>query len=147
MRCLPVPLVGLMAIALMLAGSSPAEAAPKFSPWGEPRNLGCTVNSPFLDLGPAVSKDGLTLFFGSTRPTAPGDTTLDFNIWVSRRASRDAPWEAPVLLGINTPVIDNIPSLSRDEHWLFFNSNRPVHRGRPADPVLRVEPDRSRWLR
>lgn len=111
-------------IALVLAILTPAYvgAAPKFSDWGEPQNLGCEVNSASMDLGPAISKDGLSLYFGSDRLGGAGS----FDIWVSQRASVDAPWGPPVNLGstINTPGIENIPSLSRDGHWLFFNSNR-----------------------
>ena len=37
------------------------------------------------------------------------------------------PWGPPVNLGavVNTAGADNIPALSRDGHWLFFNSDRP----------------------
>jgi len=98
-------------------------AAPNYSPWLAPANLGSDVNSAFNEQGPAVSKDGLSLYFGSDRPGGFGG----LDIWVSQRSDRDAAWGPPVNLGatVNTADTDNIPSLSRDEHWLFFNSNRP----------------------
>src|SRR5262249_50760756 len=48
------------------------------------------------------------------------------DIWVSHRASVDALWGIPWNLGttVNTAALEAVPSLSRDEHWLFFNSTR-----------------------
>jgi WD40 repeat protein len=87
-------------------------AAPDYSPWSEPVNLGATINSSFADGGPALSKDGLSLYFGSDRPGGFGG----FDLWVSQRATVEAPWGPPVnLVVINTADIENVPSLSRDE--------------------------------
>jgi hypothetical protein len=46
---------------------------------------------------------------------------------VSRRATVNDPWGAPVNLRapINSPVADAGPHISRDGHWLFFTSARP----------------------
>lgn len=100
-----------------------ASAAPKYSPWSAPLNLGAVLNSPFFDQGPALSKDGLSLYFASNRPGGFGG----MDIWVSQRASLEAPWGAPMNLGqvINTADADFVPSFSRDDHWMFFNSTRP----------------------
>ena len=100
-----------------------AAAAPKFSEWAAPVNLGPVVNSAYVDNGPAISKDGLSLYFTSTRPGGFGDQ----DIWVSQRARLGDPWGPPTNLGatINTSFIDGIPAFSRDEHWMFFNSTRP----------------------
>jgi hypothetical protein len=96
--------------------------AVKFSEWREPANLGCAINSPDGDQGPAISKNGLSLYFGSMRPGGFGAS----DIWVSQRAAADEPWGPPMNLGavVNTPGVDNIPALSRDGHLLFFNSDR-----------------------
>ena len=113
----------LIATALL---SSPAFAERKYSDWGPVVNLGCgTINSASDDQGPAVSKNGLSLYFGSTRATP--DASGGFDLYVAQRPSADAPWGMPRNLGsiVNSPVTDNIPSLSRDGHWMFFNSNRP----------------------
>lgn len=112
----------VIALLLVILIPSYVGAAPSFSDWDAPQNLGCVVNSAFLDLGPAISKDRLSLYFGSNRPGGFGA----FDIWVSQRASVDAPWGPPVNLGetINTMGIENVPALSRDGHWLFFNSDR-----------------------
>jgi Tol biopolymer transport system component len=40
----------------------------KNDPWGEPVNLGVTVNTPVEERGPSISPDGSTLFFNSDRP-------------------------------------------------------------------------------
>jgi hypothetical protein len=115
--------VALTAIVLVTLIASSPIAAPDFANWSAPVNLGPVVNSGFAEAGPAVSKDGLSLYFHSERPGGEGST--DF--WVSQRASKDAPWEAPVHLGeaINTPFTEAVAALSRDEHWLFFTSDRP----------------------
>ena len=91
--------------------------------WSAPVNLGPVVNSPQLDQNPAVSADGLSLYFQSTRPGGLGGA----DIWVTRRASRHAPWEPPVNVGppVNTPFQDDAPALSPDGHLLFILSDRP----------------------
>lgn len=120
-----LPVVAVLGGLLLtgLDGKAQLAAGPSFSDWGEPTNLGCQINSPFGDQGPAISKDGLSLYFGSMRPGGLGAS----DIWVSQRSSADEPWGPPVNLGaaINTPGVDNIPALSRDGHFLFFNSDRP----------------------
>jgi hypothetical protein len=110
------------ALALVLSISiSPAANAVEFSDWCPRINLGPVVNSPFSDGGPAISRDGLSLYLHSNR-------TGNFDIYVSQRLRVDAPWAAPENLGptINTPLVESVPALSPDGHWLFFNSlNRP----------------------
>ena len=103
----------------MLIASPNAGAAPKFSDWSAPVNLGPVVNSAFRDSGPAISKDGLSLYFNSVRPGGFGLT----DIWVSQRATQGDPWGPPVNLGptINTGFTEAVPAFSRDGHWMFFN--------------------------
>jgi hypothetical protein len=45
-------------------------------PWGEPANLGPTVNSSTFDDSPSISADGSTLSFMSTRPGGVGSYDL-----------------------------------------------------------------------
>ena len=99
------------------------DGCPRFSGWATPTNLGTTINSPFEDFGPAVSKDGLSLYSTSSRPGGFGGT----DIWVSQRPGRDDEWGPPVNLGevVNTAATEGPPALSRNGHWLFFNSDRP----------------------
>jgi hypothetical protein len=116
-----VVLTGAALLAVLAA--SPAGQGPPFSEWSEPVNLGPVVNSPFSDQAPAVSTNGLSLYFTSNRPGGLGGTDL----YVSQRRRGDQPWGPPVNLGpvINTAFADWRPGLSRDEHWLFFSSTRP----------------------
>jgi Tol biopolymer transport system component len=85
--------------------------------------MGPVVNSAFQDFGPAISKDGLSLYLSSDRPGGLGG----FDLWVAERSTPSAAWGAPRNLGavINTGASENVPALSRDGHWLFFNSTRP----------------------
>jgi hypothetical protein len=98
----------------------------RFSQWSEPVNLGSDVNSPQGDFFPTVSRDGLTLYFTSSRPHGPEQTT-DWDIYVSRRAHVRDPWGPAENLGatINTPFNEGAPSLSRDGRHMFFASDRP----------------------
>jgi hypothetical protein len=113
------------ALLLVAAFSGQAYAERKYSEWSQAVNLGCTVNSAAQDLGAAMTKNGLSLYFGSARGGEGSQGGLD--LYVAQRPSRDAQWGPPRNLGpiVNSAVTDNIPSLSRDGHWLFFNSNRP----------------------
>ena len=117
--------------AASVAAPPPSLANAGFSEWSVPVSAGPLINTSFNDQQPALSKDGLTLYFHSNRPERDGDAVLDANIWVAQRACTDCPWEAPVLLGspVNGPVTDAAPSLSRDEHVLFFGSNRVASQG------------------
>jgi hypothetical protein len=122
MKSAVIRLVLVLAVLLLPSTSNPL-AAPDFSDWDEPENLGPFVNSPFTDGGPALSKDGLSLYFFSNRPGGMGGT----DIYVSQRASEDDPWGPPVNLGdiINTSFAEAVPTFSRDGHWMFFTSSRP----------------------
>lgn len=103
--------------------SKVADAEDQFTDWSAPVNLGAIVNSEEVELAPFISKDGLSLYFGSTRAGGLGGT----DIWVSQRAGVNEPWGPPQNLGapINSPFNDNGAALSLDGHRLFFNSNRP----------------------
>lgn len=69
--------------------------------WLPPVNIGAAINSRFNDSGPAISRDGLTLYFTSDRPGGSGGPDL----WVIHRASQTASWSSPVNLGtgVNSP--------------------------------------------
>src|SRR5262245_59250244 len=115
--------VAFAAIVVLAINSASLPSGPDFSDWSEPVNLGPVVNSTGDDSAPAVSKNGLSLYFHSTRPNGFGEN----DIYVSQRTSEDEPWGEPVNLGsaVNTAAFESRPTLSRDGHWLFFSSNRP----------------------
>jgi Tol biopolymer transport system component len=104
-------------------GATLTGAAPNYSDWSAPVNLGPVVNSTGNDVGPAISKDGLSLYLNSNRTGTLGMS----DIYVSQRASVDAPWGTPVNLGptINTTANEVTPAFSRDGHWMFFTSTKP----------------------
>jgi Tol biopolymer transport system component len=92
--------------------------------FGEPVNLGPTVNSGASDWGPSVSADGLELYFHSNRLGGYGGG----DIWVTRRQTTDSEWwSTPMNLGppVNSPSGEGTPSISADGLTLFFSSKRP----------------------
>ncbi len=106
------------------SAASDDEDVPQFGPWSAPVHLGPPVNTIFAEVNPFISKDGLSLYFSCL--DCPGGFG-SFDLWVSHRASVDDPWGAPQNLGptINTPSNETNPTLSSDEHRLYFTSNRP----------------------
>ncbi len=115
----------ILAIAtLAVLGGVQLPDVPKFTDWSPAENLGPTINSKYADTCVAISKDGLSLFFSSNRHTGDINST-DRDLYVSNRASTDAPWGDPQPLPmLNTPVWDSCPALSLDEHRLYFTSAR-----------------------
>lgn len=109
-------------LVLVMTGA-PSTFAQQFSDWSAPVNLGPGLNSTVSDQQPALSKNGLSLYFTSNRPGGVGG----FDMYVSQRATVDDPWGAPVNLGtiINTTANEGNPAFSRDEHFMFFQSDRP----------------------
>lgn len=115
--------VASIAVVLCAYFVSYPTAAPKFSDWSEPLNLGPAVNTPFNENAPTVSKDRRSLYFASNRPGQLGGNDL----YVSQWDDTTGWWGPGVNLGaiVNTTATEFSPNLSRDEHWLFFTSNRP----------------------
>ena len=112
--------IGVALTALLLAFRSSPTAAPTFSHWSAPLNLSA-VNSPANDAGPAVSRKQTSLYFNSTRP---GGLRRERHRGVATGQCRRRVGAADQSLGREHVWIDAIPALSRDEHWLFFHSNR-----------------------
>ena len=106
-----------------IVGFDEASVRVRWSDWSPPVNVGEPVNSARVEQGPAISRDGLALIFQCGNcPGGFGATDL----WVSRRASIDAPWGTPRNLGptVNTAAAEGGASLSIDGHHLFFHSTR-----------------------
>lgn len=118
-RMLRLVSIGLAGGLVMLL--APGALAQRFSEWSPPENLGPTVNTPFFEVCPFVTKTGLSLYFGSNRPGGFGAV----DIYVSQRASTNDPWGPPQNLGptINSPVTDNCPFVTPDGHTLIFLRN------------------------
>lgn len=119
-------------VVILGALSTPSIAAASqdlggFSEWSSPVNLGPPLSTAAEDSAPALSDDGLSLYF-NRNPNLPGDN--DEDLYVSRRSghgSHRGPWGNPVpLVTINTPTAhERNATLSRDMLLLFFSSDRP----------------------
>jgi hypothetical protein len=96
--------------------------------WGEPVNLGPTVNSPASDHCPSISADGRMLFFMSNREGGHGA----FDIWLTTRETKNDDWCTPRNLGpgVNGPDFDGTPNISQDGSTLYFMSGRPGGQGK-----------------
>ena len=99
----------------------------KSGPWGQPVNLGPTVNSAANEHSPCISADDLTLYFAEQpdkleRPGGSGNG----DIWVTTRKTKRDPWGTPVNLGptVNSSAWDQAPSISDDGLSLYFDSER-----------------------
>ncbi len=84
------------------------------------------LNSPFWDSQPAVSCDGQTMYFASSREGGLGGS----DIWVSQRAN-DGSWAAAENLGdiINTKGDEEAPFIAKDGKALYFTSNHHPGQG------------------
>ena len=99
------------------------------NPWGEPVNLGSSVNSRAFEIFPSISSEGLILFFTSgflSYPARPGGFGGP-DLWVTNRATKDDQWGEPVNLGplVNTAAEEACPYISPDSSTLYFSSDRP----------------------
>ena len=76
-----------------------------------------------VDIGAALSKNGLSLYFTSSRLGGVGGA---WDIWVAQRNHIDEPFGPPVNLGepINSAGLDGVPCFSRDGLSMYFASNR-----------------------
>ncbi|MHC4439989.1 MAG: LamG-like jellyroll fold domain-containing protein [Planctomycetota bacterium] len=88
--------------------------------FGEPVNLGPTVNGSSGDAPDCISYDGLEMYFDSNRSGGYGG----WDLWVSKRETIEDDWGAPVNLGpkVNTNRSDACAIISADGLELYFNS-------------------------
>jgi hypothetical protein len=91
-----------------------------------PVHLDNPINTPGFEGGPALSPDGLELYFVSDRPGALGGPG-DQDIYVTRRNSVNSAWGAPerVPSPVSSTFFDITPKISLDGLALYFGSNRP----------------------
>jgi WD40-like Beta Propeller Repeat len=94
-------------------------------PWRAATRVPPPVSSPFFDLTPSISLDGLALYFASNRPGPFSPPWPD--LWVSHRASVSHPWGEVVNLGsgINTSLFEGSINVSPDERTVFFAAVTP----------------------
>lgn len=99
-----------------------AEVANADFVFGEPRNLGPTVNSSARDEEPGISADGLSIYYCSLRSGGYGG----YDMWVTSRETTQDEWGPPVNLGpvVNSSSDDFSEDISTDGLELYFGSNR-----------------------
>lgn len=112
----------------LLAGVCVPGRAQRFSAWSVPVNIGGTVNTAeYAELGPAISKDGLSLFFHCLRGTLTLPCPDGDGIYVSQRmslydaAGNPAPWGPPQFV---MPGGDM--NLTIDGHRMYFAMNGDI---------------------
>jgi hypothetical protein len=90
--------------------------------FGAPR-LVAELSSPDIDGATALSRNGLEVFFHSTRPGIGGR-----DLWTSRRRTVYDSWAPPENIGevLNTASEELFPALSADDEELYFTSSRPT---------------------
>jgi len=90
-------LVGCVAAVVLGGGSATADFT-----FGEPTNLGPSVNSSSSEWPPSISADGLSLYFCSNRPGG----FCGRDLWVTTRATKHDEWGTPANLGptVNGPA-------------------------------------------
>jgi hypothetical protein len=106
-------------------------------PWGDPVNLGPTVNGVCDEALPSLSPDGLLLVFqeyGACRPGGYGGGDL----WMTRRAGLSAPWDSPENLGpvVNGADFDAAPVISSDGSLLYFATGAGNYWQAPILPIV-----------
>lgn len=101
--------------------------------WRKPQIA--SFSGMYSDLEPALSPDGLSLYFASKRPTTPASDEPNYDIWVVTRSNKGAAWSEPVNLGapINSEHNEFYPISTRSGN-LYFTTDRPGTLGK--DDIL-----------
>ena len=94
--------------------------------WGTPVNLGSTINTPFCERSPILSRNLKTLYFVSD-----GRGSLGYgDIYMTTRTSVGdwTAWSEPVNIGkeINSGFVETTIGFSPDEKRILFSSNRDM---------------------
>ena len=89
--------------------------------WGEPQNLGASINTTGSEMAPFLHPDGRTLYFSSDKHIGMGG----FDLFMSRRGE-DGQWQEPVNLGfpINTSGDEINFFVAADGRTAFISSQR-----------------------
>ena len=85
--------------------------------WSSPKNMGVNINSKSWDSQPALSADGRTIYFSSSRPGGLGNN----DIWTSQKQA-DGTWVTAQNLGapINTQKSDQFPFIHQDGETFYY---------------------------
>jgi len=117
----------IFALVLILVICLPVGTANADFTIGTPVNLGPAINSRYIESAPFISPDGLSLLFASDFP----EGMVDYDLWVTTRASKEDPWGEPVEIGdaVNTTDTEWHPTITADGLELYFDSDRPGGQG------------------
>jgi len=86
-------------------------------PWGQPENIGPSVNTWNGEVSPFIWNDGRTLFFSSNRAGGAGG----WDLWMTTRETADEDWVTPVPLeNVNSNDHETAPAMSPDGLILLF---------------------------
>lgn len=90
------------------------------SSWGNIKNMGPTINTPFNDDAPFIHPDGITLFFSSEGHNSIGGYDIFYTV------NREGAWDKPVNFGYpaNTPFDERFYVLSADGATGYYSSDR-----------------------
>ncbi len=101
--------------------------------WSEPTVL--PFSGRYNDADPALSPDGKTLYFASSRPLSAAGREKDWDIWAVDRTANG--WGPPRRLDspVNSEAMEVYPSIAGNGA-LYFSSSRPV--GKKAGGIFRA---------
>jgi len=120
---------------------------PKKQKWGEPENLGPTINTPYGEHGVYIHPDGKTLFFSSEGQKTMGGYDIFKTVWDDKRKK----WSTPENLGypINSADDDIDFVLSASGKHAYYSAFKAGGYGEkdiykitfitPKNPVLNTE--------
>ncbi len=115
-------------------GKAPADAC-AFGPWSQPE-LDLQLSTNNEEFGPALTADGLEVFFHSDRPGGMGS----FDLFHATRGTQTQAWGAPTLVAnVNSTASDGGAALTLDGRTMYFDSNR----GGSTQLYVTTRPDRT----
>ena len=88
-------------------------------PFSTPLNL-AELNTAQIDRDPAITPDGLQIFFSSNRPSG------EYEIWTATRATTADPFSAPQLTTLGmASIVEYFVAISHDGLRLYFSATHP----------------------
>src|SRR2546426_267533 len=96
--------------------------------WGPPEDLGCIVNTPYVNAGPTIFEDeatGITTLYFPVQNNPPG-SDQGFDLYASTRIGDEGAFGPPVLVPeLSSPFRDTRTAIRRDGLEIFLSSGRP----------------------
>jgi len=96
--------------------------------WGPPEDLGCVVNTPYVNAGPTIFEDettDITTLYFTVQNNPPG-SDQGFDIYASTRAGDEGAFGPPVLVPeLSSPFRDTRTTIRRDGLEMILSSGRP----------------------